>query len=276
MVQTFINDTQRGEKAVSPKTAKNIHGILSKALSEAVRIKYIAYNPANGCILPKISKYDIKPLEAKEVTAFLQAIKDKPDEHLFFIALFTGMRLSELLGLRWSRINFETGVITVDAQMLVKRGKDTERTLGIPKNGQPRSFKAAPAVLDRLCAVQAQQDAWQARAEEAWANQLDLVFTDAIGHELPHATIEHRFTKIMEAIGAEGHRFHDLRHTFATEALRAGVDAKTISEALGHASVAFTLDVYAGVTEAMQNDAADRIQDAINRHTSPSTEVRQS
>ena len=185
---------------------------------------------------------------------------------MFFVALYTGMRLSEILGLRWSRVNFETGVILVDAQMLVKRGADTERTLGTPKNSVPRSFKAAPAVLDRLCAVQSQQDAWQAQAGDLWSNELDLVFTDEIGHELPHATVEHRFTSIMDSINVKGHRFHDLRHTFATEALRAGVDAKTISEALGHASVAFTLDVYAGVTEAMQNDAAARIQDAINRH----------
>lgn len=75
--------------------------------------------------------------------------------------------------------------------------------------------------------------------------------------------------RLYDSINVNGHRFHDLRHTFATEALRAGMNAKTISEALGHASVAFTLDVYAGVTEAMQNDAAARIQAAILAHQKP-------
>ncbi len=265
-IQTFINNTQRGEKAVSAKTAKNIHGVLSKALSEAVRIKYIAFNPANGCILPKISKFDIKPLETCDVVRFVEAIKGNPSEHLFFTALYTSMRLSELLGLRWSRVDFETGTIKVDAQMLVKRGKEIARELGTPKNSSPRSFKAAPAVIDCLCAVQTEQDVWQVRAGDLWDNKLDLVFTDEIGHEIPHATVEHRFTAIMKKLGLPGHRFHDLRHTFATEALRAGVDAKTISEALGHVSVAFTLDVYAGFTDAMQSDAAARLQAAILSH----------
>ena len=239
---------------------KNVHGTLCKALSEAVRVRYIASNPANGCILPKVRRDDIAPLEAEEVTAFSEAIKGNPSEAVFFVALNTGMRLSEILGLRWSRVDFKNGMIKVDAQMLVKRGKDAERTLGTPKNGKPRTFKAAPVVLDCLKAVQRKQKEWRLQAGEAWNNALDLVFTNEAGQEIPHATIEHRFTRIMDSIGLEGHRFHDLRHTFATEAIRAGVDVKTVSEMLGHSSVAFTLDVYAGVTSAMQDEAANRLQ----------------
>ncbi len=87
-----------------------------------------------------------------------------------------------------------------------------------------------------------------------------MVFTDEIGHDLPHNTVENRFRKAVKVIGLQGHRLHDLRHTFATEAIRAGVDAKAISEMLGHSSVAFTLDVYAGFTSDMQEDAANRLQ----------------
>ena len=94
-------------------------------------------------------------------------------------------------------------------------------------------------------------------------NDLDLVFTNGIGQGIPHTTIEHRFHRIMEETGMQ-HRFHDLRHTFATEAIRAGVDVKTVSEMLGHASVAFTLDVYAGVTGAMQDEASNRLQAMID------------
>ena len=146
---------------------------------------------------------------------------------------------------------------------LVKRGEDAKRELGSPKNSRLRTFKTAPAVLECLKAVQRQQKEWRIQAGSVWRNELDLVFTNEIGVEIPHATIEHRFTRIINSIGLEGHRFHDLRHTFATEALRAGVDAKSISETLGHSSVAFTLDVYAGFTSDMQDEAAKRMQALI-------------
>ena len=134
-VQHFINGLQRGDKPLSAKSVKNIHGVLCKALSEVLRIKYIASNPAAGAILPKVVR---------------EEIQDNPSEAIFFVALNTGMRLSEILGLRWSRVNFIKGMIKVDAQLLVKRGKDSARELGLPKNSKPRSFKAAPDVIDCL------------------------------------------------------------------------------------------------------------------------------
>ncbi len=265
-VQTFINDLQRGSRPLSAKMVVNIHGVLSKALAEAERVGYINSNPASKCILPKRAKRDINPLETKDIIRFVEAIKGNPSEHIFFVALYTGMRLSELLGLRWSRIDFGKGIITVDSQLLLKRGQGTERKLGTPKNGLTRSFVAAPAVLDHLCIVQTQQDIWQAKAGEVWDNSLDLVFTDEVGHPIPHATVEHRFTTIMDSLGLTGYRFHDLRHTFATQALYGGMNPKTVSDTLGHASVAFTLDIYASVTHEMQNVAAAQIQNLILSH----------
>ena len=260
-VQCFVNSLQR--KALSPKSIKNIHGVLCKALSEAVRIKYLASNPASGCILPKVIHEEIHPFEVEEIKAFMNAIRGNPCEALFFVALNTGMRLSEILGLRWSRIDFKRGMIKVDAQMLVKRGKGTARELGLPKNSKPRLFKPAPAVMDVLRTMDRQQKEWRLKAGSAWSNSLGLVFTNEIGQEIPHGTVEHRFARVLELAGIEAHRFHDLRHTFTVESLRAGVDAKTVSEMLGHSSVSFTLDVYGHVTKAMQDDAADRLQAVI-------------
>ena len=262
-VQRFVNGLQRGSKPLSSKTVKNIHGVLCKALSEAVRIKYIASNPASGCILPKVIREEIHPFEAEEIGAFMDAIKGNPSEALFFVALNTGMRLSEILGLRWNRVDFKKGMIKVDAQLLVKRGKDTARELGLPKNSKPRSFKPAPAVIDLLRSVERQQKEWRLKTGPAWCNDLGLVFTNEIGQEIPHATVEHRFSRVLESAGIEAHRFHDLRHTFTVESLRAGVDVKTVSEMLGHSSVSFTLDVYGHVTKAMQDEAANKLQAVI-------------
>lgn len=264
-VQTFVNRLVRaknGAKPISANTIRNIHGTLSKALSEAVRIRYIQANPANGCILPKATQKEIHPLEGEQIIQFMDAIKEDSFEPLFFVALNTGMRLSEILGLRWSRVDFKKGTIKVDSQLTVKRGKDTEREIATTKNSKARTFKVAPAVLDKLKKVKQNQLAWKLGAGKAWNNPFDLVFTNEIGDCIPHVTVEHRFTRIMQRLGME-HRFHDLRHTFATEAIQHGIDHKTLSEALGHYSVGFTMDTYAHVTDAMQEDAAARMQQAI-------------
>lgn len=262
-VQRFINSLQRGAKPLSAKTIKNIHGVLCKALSEACRVKYIPSNPASGCILPKVIREEIHPFETDEIRAFMQAIQGNPSEKLFFFALNTGMRLSEILGLRWSRVDFQKGTIKVDAQLLVKRGKNTARELGTPKNSKSRSFIAAPVVMECLRSVKRQQNEWRLRAGQTWDNPLDLVFTNEIGQAIPHATVEHRFSRILQAAGIENHRFHDLRHTFTDESIRAGVDPKTLSNMLGHSSVSFTLDIYAHATTEMQADAAEKLQARI-------------
>ncbi len=268
MVQRFLNSLHRGASPLSAKSIKksikNVHGVLSKALAEAVRVKYLAVNPSTGCILPKVTREEIHPLEAEEIARFLEAIKGSPFESLFFVAINTGMRISELLGLRWSRVDFKKGTIKVDAQLLCLRGKGTRRTLGPTKNGKPRTFRAAPAVMECLRAVERRQKERRLRAGKVWSNPLGLVFTGETGGDIPHITIEHHFARALAAAGIGEHRFHDLRHTFTVEAIKAGVDVKTLSAMLGHSSVAFTLDVYGHVTGAMQDEAANRLQALID------------
>ena len=116
--------------------------------------------------------------------------------------------------------------------------------------------------MDVLKAVRQQQLERKLKAGPVWSNPLDLVFTDEVGNSIPHATVEHRFARIMQSLGLE-HRFHDLRHTFACESISCGISPKTLSETLGHHSVAFTLDTYAHVLDAMQDEAAARMQQRI-------------
>lgn len=274
-IQKFINSLgkprtvtdKKGAKkekpGLSPKMSKNIHGTLHKALDTAVRIGYIKANPAGRTDLPRIDRQEVQPLEGEQIDAFLNAIKGSPSEPIFFVAIYTGMRLSEILGLQWKCVDFKKGTIKIDKQLLIKRGKGTERTFGTPKNGKTRTIKPAPAVMDKLNAVRLAQNEAKLKAGAVWGNELGLVFTDAIGNTIPHATVEHRFKRIVTSIDLPDRRFHDLRHTYATEAIRLGIPIKTISESLGHYSVAFTMDVYGHVTEAMQDDAAARIQAAI-------------
>lgn len=267
-VQRFLNELQRGEKPLSAKTVKNIHGTLCKALGEAQRVKYLSGNPASGAILPKVKRREIMYFEPEEIQTFTAAAAGNPSEAVFFLALNTGLRLSEILGLRWSRVDFEASTITVDAQLLIARGKGSARVLGAPKNSEKRRFKVAPSVVNCLRSIQRQQREWRLKAGEVWCNDDGLVFTDEVGRSISHKTIEDRFRAIMSKAGLTGRTFHSLRHTFAIEAIRAGVDVKTVSEMLGHASVAFTLDVYADMTKAMQNQAANLLEAWIKQRES--------
>jgi len=265
-LQTFVNRLYRGvpgSHALSAKMVKNIHGTLHNALETAVKIGYLRLNPSSNIELPRVERKEIRPLGGQQIDSFLKAINGNPFEPLFFTALYTGMRLSELLGLQWACVDFNNETIKIDKQLLVKRGAETQRTFGAPKNDKVRVIKVASSVMTVLKRVKVQQTENRLKVGEIWVNELGLVFTNEIGVNLPHATVEHRFKRIVTSIGLSECRFHDLRHTYATEGIRLGIPVKTISEALGHYSTAFTMDVYGHTTEQMQIDAAAIFEQTI-------------
>lgn len=123
MIQRFYNTlTDKAGKPLSPKTVKNIHGVLHKALQQAIANGYISQNPAAACILPKIQKPEIKPLEPDEIALFLKEANKDSYSNLFTVAIFTGMRQGELLGLSWENVDFKNGVIYVKQQLQCKDG----------------------------------------------------------------------------------------------------------------------------------------------------------
>lgn len=264
MVQRFIKKLECAENGLSVKSIRNVHGTLHKALSEAVRVEYIPRNPADKTVLPKVDKSKVQPLSGEQIDLFLHAIHENPNEDIFFVALWTGMRLSELLGLQWSCIDFDEGTILVDKQLSWKCKENHARQLSRTKNGKARKIAPPLEVMKQLKQVKKRQNQWRLLAGTDWDNRLNLVFTDEIGHDLPHTTIEHRFKKVCQSIGLDKH-FRDLRHTFATEGIRLGIPIKTVSETLGHHSTAFTMDVYGHTTEQMKKEAAERLQLAIEK-----------
>jgi len=262
MIQRFYNNLCSGEHPLSPKTVKNIHGILHKALDQAVKAGELKSNPADNCVLPKQVKPEIKPLEPEEITRFLSNLDGEPYKNLFLTAFFTGMRQGELLGLSWDRIDFESGIIEIRQQL---QCIDGNYFLETPKHDKVRLIAPAQIVMDALREEQQKQCSYKAALGDAWQNEWNLVFTDETGKYLVRRTVDKHFKRILEKSQIEEHRFHDMRHTFAVSMLDAGEDLKSVQENLGHATAAFTLHQYAHVSQKMRMQSSKRMNDYFTK-----------
>lgn len=265
-VQSFYNSLSKpqGERpGLSPKTVKNVHGVLHKALQQAVKVGYLRFNPADACELPRVERPELKPLDDAAISAFLRAVKGHRFEVLYTVTLFTGMREGEVLGLAWDCVDFDRGTITISKQIQKERGGSGAYHLVSPKNGKGRTITPASAVMDLLRQHRAAQIRQQLRAGPLWENS-GLVFTDEVGRHLSAQTVYLQFKKLAAEIGRPDARFHDLRHSYAVAAIKSGDDIKTVQGNLGHATAAFTLDVYGHVTDQMQQASAARMDAFIN------------
>lgn len=252
-VQAFYNQLA-GELA--PKTVKNIHGIVHKALKQAQELGYIARNPAENVTLPRIEKKQIQPLSGAEMTKFLAASQDSPFNAFYQTALFTGMRLGELRGLTWDRVDFAAGSILIDRQLQII---NHVHTFTPPKHNKIRTIYPAPYVMQLLRKHRTHQLEQRMQAADVW-DDTGYVFTNEIGRYLLGDNVYKHFKRLCEQIGRPDTRFHDLRHTYAVNSLKAGDDPKTLSENLGHHSVAFTLDTYAFALDEMKKTSAARME----------------
>lgn len=261
-IQEFYNalGEPHGDKSgLSPKSVKNIHGILHKSLQQAVAIGYLRFNPADACTLPRVVRKELHPLDEEGITLFIEAVKGHPLERVFLVTLFTGMRRGEVLGLTWDCVDFANGMILINKQLQKTPGGGSNYTLVSTKNSKGRSITPAPSVMDVLRTQRRVQAEWRLKAGPLW-NDGGLVFTDEMGNHLIPQTVYHNFKRVVAAIGLPETRFHDLRHSYAVAAIRSGDDIKTVQGNLGHATASFTLDVYGHVTEQMKKDSADRME----------------
>ena len=258
-IQAFYNSLYRGDAALSPKTVKNIHGVIHKSLKQALMLGYIKSNPSEACALPRVDKKVVKPLDDAEITAFLKAIQGHKYESVYSITLFTGLRQGEILGLTWDCIDFENNEILIDKQLQKEKEKGGKYYLAPLKNDKSRRIAPAQYVMQVLRDVRHKQLEMRFKAGQLWNNNDNLVFTNEIGEHLVHFTVYSNFKRIATSLNIPDARFHDLRHSYAVAALSSGDDIKTVQENLGHYTAAFTLDVYGHVTEKMKRESAERM-----------------
>lgn len=269
-IQEFYNklgQTNGDKPGLSPKTIKDIHGIFHKALQQAVAAGYIRSNPADACILPRVERKQLNPMDESQIQAFLEAIRGHRYEALFTVTLFTGMQQGEVLGLMWDCVDFDRGIILIDKQLHLEKKRGGQYVFASLKNDKARTIAPASWVMQLLKRHRTAQLKQRLLAGPLWEDN-GLVFTDDIGRHLATQTVYKDFKKIVSSIGCPNTRFHDLRHSYAVAAIRSGDDIKTIQGNLGHATAAFTLDIYGHVTDQMKQASAARmdtfIKDVLN------------
>ena len=235
-------ESQKQPKGLSTKTVRNIHQIISSALKLAVEQRLIARNPADGCALPKVEHKEMKTLTADQLSAFFQEAKDSGVYELYYLDLATGLRRGELLGLKWTDVDLDRGVLKIQRAISRQNGKVVEAPLKT-KN----AYRTLPLSADAISVL---------KMQKCKVGNSEWVFPSPTGGPMSPDSVLHMLQRVLKRAGLPRIRFHDLRHTFATMALQNGVDVKTVSSMLGHYSVGFTLDTYAHVTTSAKREAA--------------------
>jgi integrase len=245
------------QRGLSAQTVQHVHRTLSQALTHAVRLGVLLKNPAAQVKPPRPPQREIKILSKEEISSVLEAAKAKPPLYLpTLIAVTTGLRRGELLGLRWSDLDVKAGTLTVNQSLERIEGKVNFKA---PKTKMSRRSITLPAVT-----LKALQEHRATQAEERLKFGLSrdargLVFTRADGEPLDADTLTKAFGRLAIEIGVTPITFHGLRHTHISHLLMDGVHVKVVSERAGHANVNITLSVYAAYIPSMQADAALRV-----------------
>ncbi|MGN0753137.1 MAG: tyrosine-type recombinase/integrase [Aristaeellaceae bacterium] len=256
----------KGQKdGLSPKSIRNIHGLIHGMLDKAVRLDLIRKNVSEDCELPVVEKAEMHTLSDVELKQFLELAREDPYYLMYYVDFFTGLRESELIGLTWDCIDFEQGTIRVYRQFVrIASGPDKGKMMFTSlKNHKERTFHPAPSVMKALKQAKIKQAEQSLRAGSSWYNEYNMVFTRDNGMFVRFKTLYLHFKDLVARINRPEVRFHDIRHTYAMLSIQSDVDFKTLSMSLGHATVAFTLDTYGHVSTKMSRNAADKMEQLI-------------
>ncbi|QYJ15172.1 Tyrosine recombinase XerC [Rubrobacter xylanophilus DSM 9941] len=252
-------------KTLSPRTVQYIHVTLHKALSQAVMDGLIPRNATEAVKPPQVRREEIRPLTPDQVKALLDAASGDRLEALYVLAVHTGLRQGELLALRWDDVDLESG--TLQVRRTLSMTKDGPAFTAPKTAGSRRSVKLTNASAEALRGHLKRQLAEMDKAGSLWrAGEYDgLIFASETGMPLDRRDLTtRRFKPLLRRAGLPQIRFHDLRHTCATLLLSRNVNPKIVSEMLGHATIAITLDTYSHVLPNMRDTAAKALEEALS------------
>lgn len=243
-------DQKNGDSGLSDSQVINCYSLCDRVLEKAVAEKLIVRNPAKGCKLPPNRPKEMKVLSREDTQKVLIQAKEENYYELFLLEFATGLRLGELMALQWDDVDLVTGELRINKQVNLVGSK---LVISEPKT------KAAVRTLILPPSVRKVLAEYKTRVNSRW------LFPSPKKEDLPiiPSAVSRRLHTLLEHAGCEQVRFHDLRHTFATNALAHGMDIKTLSTILGHVSSATTLNTYSHVTDEMRQRAAVKIDQGI-------------
>lgn len=246
--------TDRLAAGLAPQTVRHLHAVLHRALEQAASWDLVYRNVADLVSPPRVPRHEMKALSADQSRELLKAASGDRLEALYVLALTTGMRLGELLALRWRDIDLENAALSVTATLTQAGGT---MKLSEPKTvGSRRHVSLGAMAVESLRRHRVDQTAERLLRGPIWEDN-DLVFANEVGKPIAPSNLRRRsFKPLLEKAELPQIRFHDLRHSAATLLMSQGVNPKIVSERLGHSRVSITLDLYSHVTPTIQREAA--------------------
>lgn len=255
-------------RPLSPRTVQLTHAVLHGALEDARVDGLLDANPAALARPPRRAPGevelddDLHVWSAAEVGRFLDAVDDHPLRGVWHLAIGTGARRGELLGLRWQDVDLDALTVTIRRSLTVVDG--VVRLLGT-KTSRSRTLGIGPSVVAALRREREVQEARRQAAGHQWQDRWGLVFTEDDGTPVPPMRVTQEFRRLVRHLDVPVVRFHDLRHGHASLLLAQGAPIKLVSQRLGHTTIAMTMDIYAHLLPGMDGDAAATLDAEILR-----------
>ena len=260
---------RRTGSGLSPKSIRHYHTLISSIMEQAVKWKMAPQNPCRLVEPPKVKKAALQYLDDVQTAAFLAALDNEPiqDRAFFNLAIYTGMRRGELLGLEWPDIDFDTGVISVrrTSQYDSKIGTYTDTT---KTENSRRSMKVSQGIVDILREYRAAQAEQKLQLGDRWSGDWTnhpRLFTGKDGKPMSANVPLHRLKRILKRAGLPEVSLHSLRHTNATLLIQQGVSVRTVSARLGHSQTSTTMNIYAEQLQSADAAAAEALDIVLNQ-----------
>ncbi|MBB3113615.1 integrase [Paenibacillus phyllosphaerae] len=258
-IESFVSHLIR-DKQLAPETIHRILSVVHTSLNAAERLDLVQKNVARGIEKPRVPHRELQVWDPEYVGQFLTHIKGRSRYSIaFYLAVMTGMRQGEILGLRWSDIELNGGIIRIQ-QTLSHDGK--QLIAGAKTAGSIRSVTISPATIQMLQEHRQLIDQERAAGDASYQHH-DLVVCTSRGTPTSGRAIMKVWYKLLQEHQAPPITFHDLRHTHASLLLRQGVHIKVVSERLGHSTVSMTLNRYSHLLPNMQSEAARGLDELL-------------
>jgi integrase len=249
------------EEGKGPRTIQLAHVVLHSVLKQAMREGILGRNPMDAVDRPRVETTEFQILNEQQVRQFMIFASESPYETLFHLALTTGMRKGELLGLKWSDVDWVRCVLNVNHQLQIIPGKGYALVAPKTKAGH-RQIKLGLGTMKQLEAHKKRQELEKAVAGIRWQEH-EMIFTTGIGTYMDQTKASRELKRLLKKAGLPAIRFHDLRHTSISFQLEMGTSLNTVQQRAGHSKASVTSDIYGHALEHSQDAAAEKIEEMI-------------